>query len=37
MPYYINTGIFDGVKSSIPILESEAVAISIVQAIEKNK
>ncbi len=24
MPYYINTGMFDGVKSKIPILEPEA-------------
>ncbi len=37
MPYYINTGMFDGVRSKIPILEPEAVALSIVKAIEKNK
>lgn len=37
MPYYINTGMFDGVKSKIPILEPEATARVIVKAIEKNK
>ncbi len=37
MPYYINTGMFDGVKSKIPILEPEATALTIVKAIEKNK
>lgn len=37
MPYYINTGMFDGVKSKIPILEPEAAALTIVKAIEKNK
>jgi all-trans-retinol dehydrogenase (NAD+) len=37
MPYYINTGLFDGVKSKIPILEPEAAALTIVKAIEKNK
>ena len=37
MPYYINTGMFDGVKSKIPILDPEAAALSIVKAIEKNK
>lgn len=37
MPYYINTGMFDGVRSKIPILEPEAAALSIVKAIEKNK
>jgi len=37
MPYYINTGMFDGVRSKIPILEAEAAALSIVKAIEKNK
>lgn len=36
MPYYINTGMFDGVKSKIPILEPEAAALTIVKAIEKN-
>ena len=37
MPYYINTGMFDGVESKIPILEPEATALTIVKAIEKNK
>lgn len=36
-PYYINTGMFDGVKSLIPILKPEKVAKKIVKAIEKNK
>ena len=37
MPYYINTGMFDGVRSKIPILEPEATALIIVKAIENNK
>jgi len=37
MPYYINTGMFDGVQSRIPILEPEAAALTIVKAIEKDK
>lgn len=38
MPYYINTGMFEGVKSKfLPILEQESVAKTIVKAIEKNK
>jgi len=37
MPYYINTGMFNGVKSRIPILEPEAVAKTIIKAIEKQK
>ncbi len=37
MPYYISTGMFDGVKSKIPILNPEATALTIVKAIEKNK
>ncbi len=37
MPYYINTGMFGGVKSKIPILESEPTALTIIKAIEKNK
>jgi len=36
MPYYINTGMFDGVKSKILILEPEAAALTIVKAIENN-
>lgn len=37
MPYYINTGMFDGVKSRIPILNPESVAKTIIKAIEKDK
>ncbi|MDB1144895.1 MAG: SDR family NAD(P)-dependent oxidoreductase, partial [Alcaligenaceae bacterium] len=37
LPYYINTGMFDGVKSKIAILEPEAAALTIVKAIEGNK
>ena len=37
MPYYINTGMFAGVQSKIPILEPEAAALRIVKAIEQNK
>lgn len=37
MPYFINTGMFDGVQSKIPILEPEAAAITIIRAIERNK
>ena len=37
-PYYINTGMFDGVKSRIiPILKPEYVAKRVIWAIEKNK
>ena len=36
-PYYINTGMFDGVRSLIPILNPETVARKIVGAIEKNR
>lgn len=36
-PYYINTGMFDGVKSSVfPILEPEYVAKKVMKAIRKN-
>lgn len=36
-PYYINTGMFDGVKSRIiPILKPEYVARRIIRAIERN-
>lgn len=36
-PYYINTGMFNGVKSpAISILESEPTAQKVVRAIEKN-
>ncbi len=37
LPYYINTGMFDGVKSKIPILNPEIAALTIIKAIEKNK
>ena len=37
MPYFINTGMFDGVQSKIPILDPERAALTIVKAIEKNK
>ncbi|RVU91998.1 SDR family NAD(P)-dependent oxidoreductase [Flavobacterium columnare] len=37
MPYYINTGMFDGVRSRLlPILEPERVAEKIILAIEKR-
>jgi short-subunit dehydrogenase len=37
-PYYINTGMFDGVKSSIiPILDPLKAAKKIISGIEKNK
>ena len=37
-PFYINTGMFEGVKSSIfPILKPEYVAKKVIRAIEKNK
>lgn len=37
-PYYINTGMFDGVQSRIfPILDPEKTTRKIVKAIEKNK
>ena len=37
LPYYINTGMFDGVQSKIPILEPEAASLTIIKAIEQNK
>lgn len=37
MPYYINTGMFDGVKSNlIPILDPEKVSRKVIRAIERN-
>lgn len=36
-PYYINTGMFDGIKSIIPIQKPEPTARKIIRAIEKNK
>ncbi|MDY3351627.1 SDR family oxidoreductase [Riemerella anatipestifer] len=37
MPYYINTGMFDGVKSVLPILDPEKAAKTIISAIENNR
>jgi short-subunit dehydrogenase len=38
MPYYINTGMFDGVRSSvIPILNPDKAARKIIRGIERNK
>ena len=38
MPFYINTGMFDGVKSKVfPILDPEKVATKIISHIEKGK
>jgi all-trans-retinol dehydrogenase (NAD+) len=40
-PYYINTGMFDGVKSKVgwllPILEEEDVASKVISAVERDK
>jgi len=36
-PYYINTGMFDGVRSLIPILKPEKVARKVIRGIEKNR
>lgn len=36
-PYYINTGMFDGVRSLVPILDPEKAARKIIRGIEKNK
>jgi len=36
-PYYINTGMFAGVRSLIPILDPEKVARKIIRAIEHNR
>lgn len=36
-PYYINTGMFEGVKSIIPLLHPEKVVRNIIRAIEKEK
>ncbi|MDD6209344.1 MAG: SDR family oxidoreductase [Bacteroidales bacterium] len=36
-PYYISTGMFDGVRSVIPLLEPAAVAKKIIRGIERNK
>jgi short-subunit dehydrogenase len=36
-PYYINTGMFDGVRSIIPILKPERVASKVIRGIEHNR
>lgn len=36
-PYYINTGMFDGIKSRVPILKPEKAARKIIRGIERNK
>lgn len=37
LPYYINTGMFDGVKSKLPILDPEVASLTIIRAIEQDK
>ena len=37
MPYYINTGMFDGVKSRVPLIKPEKAARKIVRSIEKKR
>lgn len=37
LPYYISTGMFDGVQSRLPILKPEVAAATIVRAIEKRR
>ncbi|MFD2550656.1 SDR family oxidoreductase [Bizionia sediminis] len=37
MPYYIHTGMFEGVQSKIPILEPEPTARTIIKAIASGK
>lgn len=36
-PFYINTGMFDGVRSIVPILKQEKVAQKVIKAIEDNR
>ncbi len=36
-PYYMSTGMFEGVRSKIPIIEPEKMSLKIIRAIEKNK
>ncbi len=36
LPYYINTGMFDGVKSLIPLLKPDMVASVVLKSIEKG-
>lgn len=37
LPYYINTGMFKGVRSLVPILKPEKVAKKIIKAIENDR
>ncbi len=37
LPYYINTGMFDGVKSRIPILKPEKVADTVLRSIKRGE
>jgi short-subunit dehydrogenase len=37
LPYYISTGMFNGVRSIVPILKPEKVARKIIRAIEKDR
>ncbi|MFO7719478.1 MAG: SDR family oxidoreductase [Gillisia sp.] len=36
-PYYINTGMFSGVRSLVPVLKPEKVAKQVIRAIERNR
>ncbi len=36
-PYYINTGMFDGVKSRVPLLDPERSSAKIIRAIENRR
>ncbi len=36
-PYYINTGMFDGVKSLIPIQKAEKASRKIIKGVERNR
>lgn len=36
-PYYINTGMFSGVRSVVPILKADKVAHKIIRAIERDR
>ena len=36
-PYYIDTGMFSGVRSLVPVLKPEKVAKQVIRAIERNK
>jgi short-subunit dehydrogenase len=37
LPYYINTGMFDGVRSCIPLLDPEKSALRMIRAIENDR